>query len=475
VLSDSTTYASLLYLGLVTAVGFVVALQSRDRGLFEYFLAGRTTGPMVLGLSVGVTTLGAIGVVLLVNPDIHSQGSALLALAVLLLLLVILAAVVAPKYLVARAMTTPGLIAQRFGRSAGTPVAVAFVLLAAFARLPLVLLGGSWAVSELSGWEPLTTAMLILVLAGLYTTAGGFPSVLVTQAMQGVFAILSVLALLGLSLAGESLVVQPPSVPGAPMTVGSHVVHVLALGVVAVWYCWADQVTLQRVLSARSRDDARRGILVCIAFTAVVALLGLSMIGAGTVPEGETGGQPVVAMVASVLVLSLTFSTAAGMLQSTSAMLTLDIVRPFRRSPNETSLVLAGRLSTTATAVVVLLFLSALGPLRPGDLARFLDAHLAVASPAAAVYVGALFVRRASPQGVIAATLAGGVVGLAYLTLPREWNMPAATFPLLSFAVTMGVLVGVSYASLTPPAGGRSQIEDRADVKEAQAGPVVTR
>jgi solute:Na+ symporter, SSS family len=450
VLSDPTTYICLLYLALVTAVGLVVALQGRERGVLEYFLAGRGIGSIVLALSLGVTTLGAVGLVLLISPEIHSQGPALLALAVLLSLLVILGTVVAPRYLAARVMTTPDLIAQRFGRGAGFSLGVVHVLLIVLVRLPMILLGGSWVLSKLSGWEPLTTAMLILVIAGLYTTAGGFPSVVFTQALQGVAVILSVLVLLVLSLAGQPLVIDLSAVKVSGLSPLSVAFFAISLAIVALWHFWADQFVVQRVLSARGPDDARRGVLLSVALVSAVALLGLSIIGAGTILDGPPPVYPFAAMMGSVLVLSLTLPAVAGLLQSAAAMITLDVVRPFQRTATDLSLVLVGRLSTTGVAVVVLLLVSALGPLNPDGLLRFLDAHLAVAPPTAALFVGVLFVRRMTPRAGVAALFVGAVLGLAFMGLPPEWNLPAMTFAVISFALSMTALLVFSFLAIGP-------------------------
>ncbi len=444
-LSDPATYVSLLYLAVVAAVGFVVAMQARNRDLLEYFLAGRGTGSIVLALSLAVTTLGAIGVVLLINPDIHSQGTALLALAVLCSLMVVLGTVVSGKYQAAGVMTTPGLVARRFGRFAGTSLGAVFVLLIIFVRLPLVLLGGSWMLTALTGWEPLTTAMLMLVVAGLYTTAGGFPSVLFTQAVQGVTVVFSVVMLLGLHAAGQPLVVDLPIGPPEGTIPGPIVPFTASLAIVAVWYFWADQFVIQRVLSARGRLETRRGVLLGLAFVSVIALLGVHLIGGGTILEGPVAGDTLPVAMAALLILSLTLSAVAGMLQSAAAMVAIDIVQPFRRTATELSLVLVGRLATTGAAVVVLLLVSALGPMSPAGLLTFVNAHVAVTPPAAALFVGVLFVRKMTPRGGTAAMLVGGVLALAFPGIPAGWSLSGATFAVASFALTMAALVVFSY------------------------------
>ena len=441
---------SLFYLGLIAALGFAVALQGRNRSLAEYFLAGKGTGPVVLALSLGITTLGAIGAILLINPDIHSQGPALLALAVLSSLLVLLGTLVGRKYDVARVMTTSGIVGQRFGRLPGTLVAGVFALLIVIVRLPMVLLGGSWVLSELSGWEPLTTAMLILVVAGLYTTAGGFPSVQITQAMQGIVVVLAALGLLGLSLTGQTLVVDLPFGSGPELTFVPFVLLVLSLVIVGIWYFWTDQSVVQQVCSARTPVERRRGVLMALAFVSITALLGLNIAGAGAPPESLPSVSQLPGMAASLLVLSLTLAVVAGMLQSAAAMITIDIVRPYASRSTELSLVLVARLSTTGVAVIVLLLVSALGPATPASLARFLEAHLVVAPPTAALFLGVLFLRRVSAAGAAAAMLAGIVLGIGFLWLPPSWNLPAVTFAVVSFGVSLAMLLGFSYLSRAP-------------------------
>ena len=337
-------------------------------------------------------------------------------------------------------------------------------------------------VSELSGWEPLTTAMLILVVAGLYTTAGGFPSVIATQALQGVAVILSVLALLGLGLAGQPLGVDLSVLRPSGESPLSVAFFYMSLTVVALWYFWSDQFMVQRVLSARSHRETRRGVLLAVAFISVMALLGLSITDAGTILDGPSPVHALPAMMGSMLVLSLTLATVAGMLQSAASMITLDLVRPFRRSATDLSLVLVGRLSTTGAAVIVLLLISAIGPITPVGLSKFLDAHLAVAPPAAALFVGVLFVRRMTVQGAVAAMITGAVMGLAFMWLPREWNLPAVSFAVVSFALSLGVLLIFSYVGIGPLRDGQ-RVAVEADLEQGveagvgtgHAGTVVSR
>lgn len=473
-LSDPTTYVSLLYLALVTAVGLVVALQPRERGLSEYFIAGRGTGSIALALSIGVTTLGAVGIALLINPDLRGQVPALIALSVLLALLIVLGVVVGPRYLASRVMTAPELIARRFGRLAGSALGIVSVLLIALIRLPMILLGGGWALSQLTGWEPLTTAMLILVVAGLYATAGGLPSVVITQAMQGATVILSVIVLLTLSLVDEPLVIGLSVAGAAPLPPVSVAMMVISLAIVSLWYFWADHFVVQRVLSVRSHEDARRGVLLASAFIAVVALLGLSIIGIGTLTDESHRPGTLPLMMGSLLVLSLTVANVAGMLQSAAAMIALDIVRPVRKTARDNSVVLAGRLSTTGVAVVVLLLVSALGPLDPNGLLRFLDAHLAVAPPAAALFIGALFVRRTTAQGALAAMFVGVVLGLAFMGLPPAWNLPGMTFAVVSFLLSLTALFAVSYLS-TDRVRAEAREPVSPDVASGHADAVVSR
>jgi Na+/proline symporter len=208
-------------------------------------------------------------------------------------------------------------------------------------------------------------------------------------------------------------------------------------------------------------------MLLATAYVSIIALLGVSIIGEGVIIEEPFSASTLPAMAGALLVLSLILSSVAGMLQSAAAIIAVDIVRPFRRSATDLSLVLVGRLATTGMAVVVLLFLSALGPLAPAEMVQFMNVHIAVAPSLAALIVGVLFVRRMTARAAVVSMLAGAGLGLAYIGLPG--GLSPAVFALVSFAVSLAALIGVSYLQV-----GQARQDERAPAEIHPGGADVT-
>lgn len=443
-MTDGVTYFLLFYLAILAAAGFGAARRTREKGAVEYFLAGRSIGPWTLSLSLIATSASAIGVVSLPAGLIAGPLSAFLALVVSVTMLLLMGTLIAPRYLDSGAITVPEFVSTRFGRRTGTALGMMGVLMALAVRLPLVLLSGSWVLSRLCGWEPFATAMLMIVVGGLYTIAGGMHAVLATHSLQAIVILGGAVFILLLGAGGEIVGLLGAQGTETLLTASSMPLFIAGTCVLAFWYWCSDQTTVQRFSSAAGRGALRGGAVMTIVMLAIlVSVLDRAVSGARTAGSGaSTGTLP--GLIAGLMVLSAVLASVSMVLQSVASVVTVDLLRPFRRKDSEPSLVLAGRLTTVAAAVVALLVILSAGSATGAQLVSLVTALLAFSPPIAAVVLGALFSRRLNGRGAWWAFMTGTILGVIQVALPGLLGVDLFAFVPMSFALSWVVFFSVS-------------------------------
>lgn len=138
--------------------------------------------------------------------------------------------------------------------------------------------------------------------------------------------------------------------------------------IIAFWYWCTDQYIVQRIFSAKSVNDARRGTLVA-AFLKVLPIFILvlpGLIAVALYPD-ISGDEAYSVLVAGDLLpiglkglvvaglLAAIMSSLASAFNSTAVLFTNDFYKVKNPQANERKLVLVGRLATTAIVVVAIL------------------------------------------------------------------------------------------------------------------------
>jgi SSS family solute:Na+ symporter len=252
----------------------------------------------------------------------------------------------------------------------------------------------------------------------------------------------------------------------------------LGAPILGVWYWCTDQFIVQRVLSARNIDEARRGAI----FAGFVKLLplfifvvpgiiahvlasrgelvlsspdaALPTLVSTLLPEGVRG------LVVAGLLAAL-MSSLSSVFNSCSTLVTWDVYRKLKPAAPERELVVVGQVVTLVMVGFGLAWIPMM-KLISGQLYQYLQSVQAyISPPIAAVFLIGIFWRRVNAQGALAALLSGFVVGMARLVLELNralvgdgwlgWfvGMNFLHFAIFLFVVCAAVLVLVSLA--TPP------------------------
>ncbi len=468
-----------IYFVLVLYIGLRMARRTRSGE--DLFLAGRRLGWMPVGFSLFASNISSTTLVGL-SGAAYTWGIAVSNYEwMAAFVLVFFAVFFIPYYLNARITTVPEFLERRFDRrsrlyfsgltmfsnvvvdTAGTLFAGAMVLKVFFPDLDLF-----------------TAGLGLALVAGLYTAAGGLAAVVYTDVLQAVVLLVGACLVSYLSFAEVDfswanvvaatpperlslmLPLDDPNLPWLGTLVGVPI-----LG----FYFWCtNQFIVQRVLGARSIAHARWGALFAgFLKLPVLYLMVLPGVMAGIfLPELDNGDAVFPTLVTTLLPAGLVGLVMAGLLaaimssidstlNSASALLTMDFLRPSRRGWSPRQVAWVGR----GFIVLFMLLAAMISPLIENfsGLFHYLQSALAyLVPPVAVVFVLGLFWRRTTATAAFATLLGGhGVSAVLFaLSLLEVLTIHFTIMAGLLALVSVLILVVASMAG-APPSG--QQIE----------------
>jgi SSS family solute:Na+ symporter len=258
-----------IYFFVVIVIGFRSA--HRHSGTADYFLAGRRLGWILVGLSLFASNISSTTLVGL-SGSAYATGISISNYEWMAsILLVFFAIFFIPYYLSARIYTVPEFLELRFRPACRNYFSVLTIVGNLFIDTAGTLFAGALVVQyffpSIELWQ---SGLVLALIAGVYTAAGGLTAVVYTDAIQAVILLIGalVMTLLGLRAVGswENVVastppemfsmIRPLDDPTMPWL--GTLVGVPVLG----FYFWCtNQFIVQRVLGARDVHQARWGAL----------------------------------------------------------------------------------------------------------------------------------------------------------------------------------------------------------------------
>ncbi|RMI13374.1 MAG: sodium transporter [Calditrichaeota bacterium] len=450
-----------LYFLTVMLIGFYFAHHKKDTPT-AYFLADRNLGWFVLGISLFATNISSEHFVGLAG---YGAGRGLAVgniewLAIPFLML--LGRFFAPIFLKAGIFTVPEFFGRRFNTASRMYLSGISIISYLLTKISVSLFAGGVLLKALLGWDMYTSAVLMVVITGIYTIVGGMRAVVFTSLLQGIMLIVGAVLLTALGLwevggisglqaalpESHFSIFKPVTDPDFPWTG-----ILFGAPILAIWYWCTDQYIVQRVLCARDAAAAREGtlftgflkilpmfILVVPGLIAAVLYPGIqgddayaSLLTGSLLPVGVKG-------IVLVGVLAALMSSLSGCFISASTLFTMDFYRYFRPNAPDKKLVLVGQLATTFTVGVAILWI---------PLIRSVNSHLYVylqslqafiSPPIAAVFFLGLFWKRLNGRGAIVALIGGGLIGGLRLFLEWMGRFHPPGSPLLRWLIEMNFL-----------------------------------
>ena len=448
------------FVALVMIVLWV--LFQKEETSADYFLAGRNAGWVSIGSSIFASNIGSEHLVGLAGAGFVS-GLAMAHWEMHAWLILVLGWVFVPFYDRIKVFTMPEFLERRFNPSSRSLLSLISLVSYVLTKVAVTVYSGGVVFGTVFGIErvpesvPLlggmdmfwVSAIGLVVITGIYTVLGGMKAVMYTSVLQTPVLLIGSIVILfvGLSKVGgwgevericgaNCNLIRPASDPEFPWTgvlFGSMII--------GFWYWCTDQYIVQRVLSGRNQQVARRGAILAGYFKLLPVFIfmipgmiafALSQKGLLSMPLNNAG-QPDADRAFSTLVaqllpigfkgvvvcglLAALMSSLASLFNSSAALFIGDFYKKLNPTAGEKHLVMAGKI---ATAVVVILGIVWI-PVMKGMgnvLYRYLQAVQGLLAPAiASAFIMGVFWKRASPAGGLAGLVTGFGLGMYRLVL----------------------------------------------------------
>ena len=455
--------------------------HARSDNAGSYFLAGRSMPWWVVGLSLfaasisSTTLIGQAGYAY--NAGVAPFNYNLTGVVVL----VFFATFILPLYIKSGIFTIPEFLEKRYDRKSRYYFSAVSIIGNVFLDAAGALYAAALIIKLVFPEADLRLIIAIFaIIAASYTIPGGLSSAISAELVQAVILIVGSIILTVACFAnggGEYLagllssgdismkLVRPLAdieTPWLGLIVGMPVSGL---------YFWANNQTLvQRVLSAKSVDEGRKGVMLAGFLTLVTLFIIVfpGMIAGKLFPGIEISDMVYPTMVMKLLpvgllgimlaaLLAALTSTMSAILNSTSTLFTMDFYAKLNPSADQGKLVAVGKI--TAAVIVVIAALWAPQIEKFGSLLKYYQEMLSyLAPPVVAAFLMGMFCRRVNARGAFTGLLSGLAVAIVLLV----WK--DRIFGGLHFLYVIPVLlifsmVVIYLASLGSPAPQQDKLE----------------
>ena len=365
----------ILYFGIVFGIGayfFRRAKTSRS-----YFLADKSVGWIAVGASLFASNISSEHFIGLAG----SGASSGLAVGhfewLAVFMCMTLAWVFVPFYLRTNVYTMPEFLERRYGPACRWYLTTVSILAYVFTKISVSLYAGALVLRATVGWDFYTSAAVMVVATGIYTIFGGLAAVIYTEFLQAVVLLAGAIALTVIGL------VEVGGMAGLRQALPPDFFHMMrpasdaafpwtgiffGAPILGIWYWCTDQMIVQRVLGAKTEEDARGGALFCglLKVLPVFVLVLPGLIARALYPDikGDDAYPTLVVrllpagmiglMVAALLAALM--SSLSATFNSASTLITFDVYKKLNPQASEARLVAVGRSFTVVMVVLGILW-----------------------------------------------------------------------------------------------------------------------
>ncbi|MFN2396435.1 MAG: sodium:solute symporter [Bacteroidales bacterium] len=484
------------YMAGILVIG-ILSVRLKHLTSDGYFLAGRGLNWIMVGAALFASNISTIHLVGLAASG-YNEGLVwgnfewLAAIT-----LIMLGLIFAPFYFKSKISTLPEFLEKRYDPRSRTVLAFIAIIGALFVHIGMSLYAGAVVFETFFGINIITSILVISLVTTIYTVVGGLKAVVVTETIQSVILILGAVILTGFAIFALSdngintLAELKANLKPGQLRVLHTKESLQALGeggfesgltwyacllgypILGLWYWCSDQTIVQRVLGAKTKNDAQLGPVFAgflkllpvfiMVFPGVIAyVLFKDLIGTNAnqalpiminqlLPVGLKG------IMAATLLAAL-MSTIAAALNSSATLVAIDIVKRINPATTDKKQIKAGRI-----AAVIVMLLAILWSTQGDEFSSIFEAinkiAAAIAPPVAVVLLFGVFSKRGTKEAGIATLISGLVMGITifcidfkpisgYMYLTKGLNLPFMMQAWWLFVVCTVIYFAVSY--LTP-------------------------
>src|SRR5713226_9604194 len=461
-----------VYFVVVFAIGFYFARKERTSA--DYFLASRNVGWFAIGASLFVSNISTVHFIGLAGSG-ASSGLAVGSFEWLAcLILLVLGWVFVPFCLRSNVFTMPEFLERRFSRGSAIYLASISIIAYVLTKISVHLWAAAIVLKGVVGWSPLQAAVILVVVTGIYTVAGGLSAVIYTEVVQTLVLLTGAIALtlIGMHQVGGFAglraavpasyfhMVKPMSDPDFPWT-GIF----FGAPILGIWYWCTDQVIVQRVLSARDEGHAKAGtifagflkvlpvfLLVLPGLIAFALYRDLFKFGPnGQVLNGDIAYPTLIinllptglvgVMIAALLAALM--GAMSSVFNSASTLVTLDFYKKIKPDATERQLVGFGRVMTGVMVVLGLLWVLFIHLISSKLYIYLQSVQAYISPPIAACFILGILWTRLNGAGAISSLLTGFVMGTVrfiFEITDRLGASPRYSSPAIRWIIDMNFL-----------------------------------
>ncbi|KAJ8408462.1 hypothetical protein AAFF_G00258760 [Aldrovandia affinis] len=371
--------------------------------------------------------------------------------------LVALGWIFVPVYISAGVVTMPEYLRKRFGgQRIRIYMSVLSLILYIFTKISTDIFSGALFIQVSLGWDLYLSTVLLLAVTAVFTIAGGLTAVIYTDALQTVIMVVGAFVLMFIAFdkvgwyeglkeqyeAAVPSITVPNTTCHLPRSDAFHIFRdpltgdlpwpglVFGLTVLATWVWCADQVIVQRSLSAKNLSHAKGGSVLggYLKILPMFFIVMPGMISRALFPDevgcvdpqvcqkvcGAAVGCSNIAypklvvhlmpvgmrgLMIAVMMAAL-MSSLTSIFNSSSTLFTMDIWQRLRRQATERELMVVGRVFVLVLVVISILWIPIIQSSNSGQLFDYIQAITSfLAPPITAVFIMAIFWKRVNEQG----------------------------------------------------------------------------
>jgi SSS family solute:Na+ symporter len=463
---------------------FIVYLgvkYSKSKDEKSYFLAGRGMTWPVIGFSLFAASISSSTLIGQAG-DAYSTGIAVFNYNLIsVLVMIFFAWFILPFYIKSKIFTIPEFLEKRFNVASRYYFSAITIIVNIFLDAAGSLYAAAMVMKLVFPEASiLTLSIIFAIVVAAYTIPGGLSAAIKVDLMQGIFLLVGSIILTfyatyngGAEYVKELLtegdvlmkLVRPnndSSVPWLGMIVG--------IPILGMFFWGNNQQLVQRVLTAKSIDEGRKGVLL-VGFLTMLTLFLIIIPGVMAIKLFPDLPKPdmvypnlimellpnvLIGFMIAAMVAALT-SSLSGLLNSVATLFTMDFYNKIKPESTSKQKVRVGKMASIVVLIIAVMWAPQIGK-QFGTLLKYYQEMLSImAPPIVAAFILGIFWKRTNATGAFSGLIAGILLGIANIifTVNNGYSIFGDIHFLLTvpyyFAWSMLVMVFVSLLTKKPP------------------------
>ncbi len=402
----------IIYLLAIIFIGLWYSRKKKNTS-DGYFLAGKSLTWPVIGASLFASNISTVHLVGLSESGFKDGivwGNFEWFSAFELL---ILAFIFIPFYLRTRITTLPEFLEKRYDSRSRIILAIFSIMAALFMHIGMSFYAGAVVFEKMFGLNIVVSIVIIAVATGIYTVIGGLISVVITETVQTIILILGSLTITALAIyklpdlgifsyEDFKLAADPDRLKAVSFDTAKKgfTFFDMLFGhlVLGIWYWCTDQTIVQRVLGAKSENQAKMGAIfagflkILPVFIMVVPGILAFVLFKNDIGEDTKSVLPIMIMklmpvglsgLMIAALLAAVMSSVAAALNSCSTLIVYDVFNKLKPNLSDISKIKIGRITSVVVLVLAVIWSPFLGDL--GGIFELINQMFSIFAPSIVV------------------------------------------------------------------------------------------